>query len=77
MTDAHKMLGDIGIYSSVVGDGGPRMYRQRGKDLPDKYLPGRFFSRMDGASRAACIHAVTSPPADWWVRHVVSMTEGK
>jgi len=75
--DGHALLGDIGIYSTCVGDGGPRTYRRRGKPLPEAYLPGRFFARLPGAARAAIVRAVNggAPLAPWFLRAVVDDEE--
>ena len=71
--DGHALLGDIAIYSSVVGDGGPRGYRRRGRELPEKYLPGRWLVKQAPEARAAVVRAVSSSmlPAPWFLRCVV------
>lgn len=76
--DAHAMLGQIAQYSYVVGDGGPRGYRRRGKELPEKYLPGRLFAQQDPEVRAALVRAVdpqTPQPAAWFLRSVIDEGE--
>lgn len=71
--NGHALLGDIAIYSCVVGDGGPRNYRRRGVPLPEKYLPGRFFAGLRPELRAAVTRAVNLPtsPAPWFLRQIV------
>ena len=71
--DGHALLGDIAIYSCLVGDGGPRSYRRRGRELPEKYLPGRWLAKQSPEDRAAVVRAVSSPvqPAPWFLRLVV------
>ena len=69
----HELLGDIALYASVIGDGGPRGYRRRHKELPEKYLPGRWLRRMRPEDRAAVVRAVNSgvAPAPWFLARVV------
>jgi hypothetical protein len=73
--DGHAFLGDIAIYSCVIGDGGPRNYRRCGVPLPEKYLPGRFLAGLRPEARAAIVRAVNAPtaapPAPWFLRQIV------
>jgi hypothetical protein len=76
--DGHALLGDIALYSSVCGDGGPWGYRRRGKSLPEKYLPGRFLAGMRSDARADVVRAVNATktsPAPWFLRYVVDEEE--
>lgn len=75
--DGHATLGEIALYSTVVGDGGPRAYRRRGKELPEKYLPGRFLAGLRAAERADVVRAANdgSTPAPWFLRYVVDEEE--
>lgn len=71
--DGHAYLGEIALYASAIGDGGPRTYRRRGKELPEKYLPGRFLTDMRPELRASIIRAANdkATPAPWFLRNVV------
>lgn len=72
--DAHALLGDVALYSALVGDGGPRACRRRGKELPEKYLPGRFLAGLHPEVRTDLVRAVndqTTSPAPWFLRYVV------
>lgn len=76
--DGHTLLGNIALCATIVGDGGPRHYRRRGKMLPEKYLPGRFLTSLLPQARADLVRAVneqTSPPAPWFLRLVVDEEE--
>jgi hypothetical protein len=76
--DGHTLLGHIALCAPIVGDGGPRHYRRRGKPLPEKYLPGRFLASLLPEARADLVRAVneqTSPPAPWFLRLVVDEEE--
>ena len=75
--DGHTTLGEIALFSSVCGDGGPRHYRRRGKELPERYLPGRFLAGMRPDARAAVVRAANdgSMPAPWFLRYVVDEEE--
>ncbi len=71
--DGHALLVDAVVLASLVGDGGPRRYRQRGKPLPEKYLPGRYFGELHPKQRAAITRAVNSTvsPAPWFLRQII------
>jgi hypothetical protein len=71
--DGHTLLGNIALCATIVGDGGPRTYRRRGKPLPEKYLPGRFLASLLPDARAEVVHAVNegASPAPWFLRLVV------
>jgi hypothetical protein len=71
--DGHALLGDIALYSSIVGDGGPRSYHRRGSPLPEKYLPGRFLAGLRPELRADVVRAVNEPmpPAPWFLQLVI------
>lgn len=73
--DGHALLGQLALYSSIVGDGGPRAFRRRGKELPEKYLPGRYLARLGPDERAAVTRAALAavPPAPWFLRLVVDV----
>jgi len=75
--DGHTLLGHIALCSEVVGDGGPRHYRRRGKPLPEKYLPGRFLASMLPEARADIVSVVSArtSPALWFLRLVVDEEE--
>ncbi len=75
--DGHALLGSIALYSSIVGDGGPRGYRRRGTPLPEKYLPGRFLAGMRPDRRADVVRAVSTSaqPAPWFLRQLVDDDE--
>lgn len=75
--DGHTLLGDLAIYSTCIGDGGPRGYRRRGAPLPEKYLPGRFLAGLRPDVRADVVHAANdkSSPAPWFLRIVVDEGE--
>lgn len=71
--DGHALLVEAIVLSSLVGDGGPRRYRQRGRPLPEKYLPGRYFAKLRPEHRAAIARAVNSatPLAPWFLRQII------
>lgn len=71
--DGHELLGDITVYAGIVGDGGPRAYRRRGKPLPEKYLPGRFLMGLRPEARADVVRAANSktPPAPWFLHQII------
>jgi hypothetical protein len=76
--DGHALLGHIAVYAGLIGDGGPRAFRRRGKPLPEKYLPGRFLSDLASDVRADVVHAVNTSkatPAPWFLRYVVDEEE--
>jgi hypothetical protein len=75
--DGHALISDIAMFSCMVGDGGPRGYRRRGKPLPEKYLPGRFLSGMRPELRASIVRAVNgeAAPSPWFLRLVVDEEE--
>ncbi len=61
--DGHVLLGDIALRAGVIGDGGPRAYRRRGKPLPEKYLPGRFLAGLRPEVRASVVRAANAKPS--------------
>lgn|SRR5512143_4191659 len=71
--NGHALLGEIALYSTLIGDGGPRAYRRRGSDLPGKYLPGRFLAGLRQDERASVVRAVNdeTPPAPWFLKCVI------
>ena len=71
--DGHELLGHLAICSDIIGDGGPRGYRRRGSQLPEKYLPGRFLAGLPPEDRADVVRAVNarSLPASWFLRSVI------
>lgn len=75
--DAHALLGHVALCSGIIGDGGPRAYRRRGKPLPEKYLPGRFLADLRPEVRADVVRAASAKtlPAPWFLRLVVGMDE--
>jgi hypothetical protein len=77
--DAHTLLGDIALHSGIIGDGGPRAFRRRGKPLPEKYLPGRFLAGLRPEIRASVVGAVNAKtsPAPWFLRDVVDEEESR
>ena len=70
--DGHALLGHLAFCASL-GDGGPRAYRRRAKQLPEKYLPGRFLAGLSPEVRADVVRAANAEasPAPWFVRLVV------
>ena len=75
--DGHTLLGHLAGCSEMIGDGGPRGYRRRGRPLPEKYLPGRFLAGLrpdDRSDVVAAANARTSP-APWFLRLVVGWDE--
>lgn len=75
--DGHTLLGHLAACSSMIGDGGPRGYRRRGKPLPEKYLPGRFLADLRPSVRADVVEAANAKtlPAPWFLRLVVGEDE--
>jgi hypothetical protein len=75
--DGHALIGDIAMFSCMVGDGGPRGYRRRRSPLPEHYLPGRFLARLSLENREAITRAVNSAVdlAPWFLRVVVDEDE--
>lgn len=75
--DAHTLLGDIVLYSGIIGDGGPRSFRRRRLLMPDRYLPGRFLAGLKPGVRESVVIAANTktPPAPWFLRLVVSLDE--
>jgi len=75
--DGPTLLGNIALCATIVGDGGPRHYRRRGKPLPEKYLPGRFLASLLPQARADLVSAVSArtSPAPWFLRLVVDERE--
>ena len=71
--DGHALLGHLALCSGLIGDGGPRAYRRRGKPLPEKYLPGRFLAAIAPDVRASVVEAANAKtsPAPWFLRLVV------
>lgn len=67
----HDYLHDLAIYSSVVGDGGPRGYRRRGSPLPEKYLPGRWWMKQDEATKQRVLKALAGPPPAPWALKLI------
>lgn len=72
--NGHALLGEIALYSTIVGDGGPRGYRRRGSALPEKYLPGRFLASLRPADRASVVCAASDKtlPAPWFLKYVIA-----
>jgi hypothetical protein len=75
--DGHELLGHLALCAGIVGDGGPRAFRSRGKPLPEKYLPGRFLTGLAADERAAVVQAANAPtsPAPWFLRQVVGLDD--
>lgn len=75
--DVHTLLGHLATCSGMIGDGGPRMYRGRGKPLPEKYLPGRFLSGLAPDVRTSVVVAANAStlPAPWFLRLVLGEDE--
>lgn len=75
--DGHALIGDIALYSSIISDGGPRMFKRRGVPLPEKYLPGRFLAGLRPHLQAAVVRAVNEEmsPAPWFLRQIVDEEE--
>lgn len=75
--DDHALLGHLALCSGIIGDGGPRAFRRRGKPLPEKYLPGRFLAGLTLDERASVVEAANAEtsPAPWFLRHVVGKDE--
>ena len=75
--NGHALLGHLAVCSGLIGDGGPRRYRSRGKPLPEKYLPGRFLSGLMPDVRASVVEAANAKtsPALWFLRLVVGEDE--
>jgi hypothetical protein len=75
--DAHALLGDIALRSCIIGDGGPRGFRRRGRSLPEKYLPCRFLADLRPEVRASVTRAANTKtsPAPWFLRLIVGMDE--
>lgn len=49
--------------------GGPRAYHRRGRSLPERYLPGRFFTGLQPELRRLITRAVNGrAPAPWFLR---------
>jgi len=73
--DGHELLGHFALCSGIVGDGGPRVFRSRGKPLPEKYLPGRFLAGLAPDVRASVVQATNAAtsPAPWFLRLVVGL----
>lgn len=71
--NGHALLGEIAVYSALIGDGGPRAYRRRGSPLPEKYLPGRFLAGLRSEARASVVRAASDkmPPAPWFLKYVI------
>ena len=71
--DGHALLGHLALCSGIIGDGGPRAFRRRGKPLPEKYLPGRFLAGIAPDVRASVVEAANTKtsPAPWFLRLVV------
>ena len=75
--DGHALLGHLALCAGIIGDGGPRAFRRRGKPLPEKYLPGRFLSDLRPDVRAEVVEATNAKtsPAPWFLRLVVGEDE--
>jgi hypothetical protein len=75
--DGHALLGDVSMYSCLVGDGGPRGYRRRRSPLPEHYLPGRFLAQLSVEKRASIVRAVRSEAdlAPWFLRQIVEIDD--
>lgn len=75
--DGHTLLGHLAACSGIIGDGGPRAYRRRGKELPEKYLPGRFLAGLRPEVRDEVIEAANAKtsPAPWFLRLAVGEDE--
>jgi hypothetical protein len=75
--DGHTLLGHLAACSGMIGDGGPRHYRRRGKPLPEKYLPGRYLAGLLPNAREEVVEAANAKmlPAPWFLRLVVSEDE--
>jgi hypothetical protein len=71
--DGHALLGEIALFSCIVGDGGPRGFRRRKTPLPEKYMPGRFLAglRPDDRSRVVEAACARTTPAPWFLRSVI------
>lgn len=67
------ILVSIASASYISADGGPRGYHQRGKQLPDKYLPGRYLNKMNDADRQVIIATINSGinPAPWVLKNII------
>ena len=65
------LIHDIAFSCLVAADGGPQRYRERGIALPDKYLPGRYFSRLTEDHQKAIIEAVEMQPAPWVIKKLI------
>jgi hypothetical protein len=77
--DGHALLGDLALFSCLVGDGGPRGFRRRGTPLPERYLPGRFLAGLRPDARARVVQAANakSSPAPWFLRQIVDEEESR
>jgi hypothetical protein len=75
--DGHTLLGHFAICADLGADGGPRGFRRRGSHLPEKFLPGRFLAGLAPDMRAEVVCAVNdrSPPAPWFLRHVIELED--
>jgi hypothetical protein len=73
MADGCKTLFDIAACITLSPDGGPREYRQRGKELPEKYLPGRYLAWLQPETREAVIKAANGKNeiAPWALKKII------
>jgi hypothetical protein len=73
MADGCKTLFDIATTVVVSADGGPRAVRQRGKELPEKYLPGRYLAWLQPEAREAVIKAANGKNeiAPWALKKII------
>lgn len=75
MRDGHDLLSYQVLCGGCTADGGPRACRQRGQPLPERYLPGRAWMRMDERDKQKILKALQTPPADWAIQKLVMLEE--
>jgi hypothetical protein len=71
MKDGHEFLRIAAAVSHMVAGGGPVGCRARGRELPDKYMPGRFWQNMNREQQQAVLLALKNPPALWFLKQII------
>ena len=73
LKDPIEVMYEVAVYSITMYDGGPRGYRRRGSQMPDRYMPGKFLMGLRPEKRDEIVAAANSKrePAPWVLKILV------